>query len=146
MPKELADASMALQISRGAQARARVHGRQSPVHNMKMHPEAASTGPARGSEQVCNASITEVVPGDNEPPEALLRRFKKAVHASGLYKEVKKRRYHETAQDVKKRKEAEPRRPRIRPRTLADAESDATLRGGAVPSSRRPGTIPKPKK
>lgn len=124
-------------ISTGAQTRA---------NKATQKPSSAVEPSPRGEHNVCYASNTEIVPGENEPPEAVVRRFRKAVNASGLYREVRKRRFHESTQDVKKRKESEPKRPRIKPRTLADAEQDATLRGGAVPSSRRPGTIPKPKK
>lgn len=86
------------------------------------------------------------MPGENEPPEALVRRFKRAVYASGVIEDVKKKRYHMTTQDIKKYKEAQPKKPSVKPRSLADAEKDTTMRGGAVPSSRSPNAIPRAQK
>mmetsp|Transcript_16827 Transcript_16827/g.36609 ORF Transcript_16827/g.36609 Transcript_16827/m.36609 type:complete len:88 (+) Transcript_16827:85-348(+) len=49
---------------------------------------------------------TEVVVGESEPAESAIRRFRRAVMQAGVIPEVRRRRYFETPQDIKKRKEA----------------------------------------
>jgi|AntAceMinimDraft_5_1070358.scaffolds.fasta_scaffold256779_1 ribosomal protein S21 len=46
----------------------------------------------------------QVVAGDGEPLESLLRRFKREVNNSGHLMELKHRRYFENGQDIIKRK------------------------------------------
>eukprot|EP00238_Polyblepharides_amylifera_P000584 CAMPEP_0196571128 /NCGR_PEP_ID=MMETSP1081-20130531/1296_1 /TAXON_ID=36882 /ORGANISM="Pyramimonas amylifera, Strain CCMP720" /LENGTH=90 /DNA_ID=CAMNT_0041887925 /DNA_START=139 /DNA_END=411 /DNA_ORIENTATION=+ len=50
---------------------------------------------------------TEVVVGENEPSESAIRRFRRSVMQAGIIPEVRRRRYFETPQDIKKRKEAD---------------------------------------
>ncbi|MBI4538816.1 MAG: 30S ribosomal protein S21 [Gemmatimonadetes bacterium] len=61
--------------------------------------------------------VVEVIIGDNESLERALRRFKRKVQRSGLYSELRKRRYYEKPSQQRKRKrEAAIRRERRRRR------------------------------
>ena len=61
--------------------------------------------------------VLEVVVQDNESLDRALRRFKRKVQRSGLYSELRKRRYYEKPSAQRKRKrEAAVRRERRRQR------------------------------
>ncbi|KAK3270072.1 hypothetical protein CYMTET_21513 [Cymbomonas tetramitiformis] len=49
---------------------------------------------------------TEVVVGENEPVESAIRRFRRSMMSANVIPEVRRRRYFETPQDIKKRKMA----------------------------------------
>lgn len=64
-----------------------------------------------------SAILLEVTIQDNESLERALRRFKRKVQRSGLYSELRKRRFYEKPSTQKKRKrEAAIRRERRRQR------------------------------
>ena len=63
--------------------------------------------------------VLEVVVQDNESLDRALRRFKRKVQRSGLYSELRKRRYYEKPSAQRKRKrEAAIRRERRRQRRV----------------------------
>lgn len=49
--------------------------------------------------------MTQVIPGEKEHIESLLRRFKRQVSKSGIFQDIKKYRYFETPNEKRKRKE-----------------------------------------
>ncbi len=68
---------------------------------------------------VRSVSALEVVVHDNESLERALRRFKRKVQRSGLYSELRKRRFYEKPSAQRKRKrEAAIRRERRRQRRV----------------------------
>ena len=74
--------------------------------------EAHYSGPNPGK-----VILLEVVVQDNESLDRALRRFKRKVQRSGLYSELRKRRYYEKPSAQRKRKrEAAIRRERRRQR------------------------------
>ena len=58
--------------------------------------------------------MTDVVAGDNESFESLLRRFNKRVQQSRILSEVRRREYYEKPSVKRKRKEAAKRRKSAR--------------------------------
>lgn len=60
--------------------------------------------------------MAQVIVGQNEAIESALRRFKRQVSKAGIYADIKKKQFHETPQEKKKRKEASRRRKRWRSR------------------------------
>ena len=48
--------------------------------------------------------MTQVVPGENEGIEAVLRRFKREVSKAGIFPDMRKYRYFETPGEKRKRK------------------------------------------
>ncbi|GBG71069.1 hypothetical protein CBR_g8368 [Chara braunii] len=56
----------------------------------------------------------QIVVGENESVESVVRRFRRAVMQAGVIAECRRRRFHETPQDVRKRKEQSSRRRRTR--------------------------------
>lgn len=72
---------------------------------------------ARHSVLLKDVIVLEVVVQDNESLDRALRRFKRKVQRSGLYSELRKRRYYEKPSAQRKRKrEAAIRRERRRQR------------------------------
>uniref|UniRef100_A0A7I4C1X2 Plastid ribosomal protein S21 n=1 Tax=Physcomitrium patens TaxID=3218 RepID=A0A7I4C1X2_PHYPA len=57
---------------------------------------------------------TQVFVGEDEPADSVVRRFRKAVMAAGVIPECRRRRYHETPQDIVKRKQKESHRRKAR--------------------------------
>lgn len=53
---------------------------------------------------------TQVFVGEDEPADSVVRRFRKAVMATGVIPECRRRRYHETPQDIVKRKQKDSHR------------------------------------
>ena len=49
--------------------------------------------------------MTQVVPGENEGIESVLRRFKREVSRAGIFSDMKKHRHFETPIEKRKRKE-----------------------------------------
>ena len=58
--------------------------------------------------------MTQVVAGDNESFESLLRRFNKRVQQDAILSEVRRREYYEKPSVKRKRKEAAKRRKTAR--------------------------------
>jgi len=58
--------------------------------------------------------VTQVVAGDNESFESLLRRFNKRVQQDAILSEVRRREYYEKPSVKRKRKEAAKRRKTAR--------------------------------
>jgi len=58
--------------------------------------------------------VTNVVAGDNESFESLLRRFNKRVQQEGILSEVRRREYYEKPSVKRKRKRASKRRKTAR--------------------------------
>lgn len=58
--------------------------------------------------------MTNVVAGDNESFESLLRRFNKRVQQEGILSEVRRREYYEKPSVKRKRKSASKRRKTAR--------------------------------
>jgi ribosomal protein S21 len=56
----------------------------------------------------------QVVIGEDEPADSVVRRFRKAVMQAGVIPECRRRRFHETPQDIVKRKQQNARRRKIR--------------------------------
>ena len=48
--------------------------------------------------------MAQVMPGDNEGIESVLRRFKRAVSRAGIFPDMKKHRHFETPIEKRKRK------------------------------------------
>lgn len=48
--------------------------------------------------------MTQVVPGENEGIESVLRRFKREVSKAGIFSDMKKHRHFETPIEKRKRK------------------------------------------
>jgi ribosomal protein S21 len=68
---------------------------------------------------------TEINVGEGENGESALRRFRKQVMNSGHINEVRRRRYFENKQDILKRKQSTPRKPKgPNPRTMQQAIAD----------------------
>jgi len=49
--------------------------------------------------------MTQVVPGESEQLESVLRRFKRKVSGAGIFADMKKNRHFETPAQKRKRKE-----------------------------------------
>jgi small subunit ribosomal protein S21 len=49
--------------------------------------------------------MTQVIPGENEAIESVLRRFKRQVSKAGIFSDIKKHRHFETPIQKRKRKE-----------------------------------------
>jgi small subunit ribosomal protein S21 len=49
--------------------------------------------------------MPQIIPGEDEGIESVLRRFKRAVSRAGLFSDMKKNRFFETPIEKKKRKE-----------------------------------------
>jgi len=58
--------------------------------------------------------VTNVVAGDNESFESLLRRFNKRVQQEGILSEIRRREYYEKPSVKRKRKRASKRRKSAR--------------------------------
>ncbi len=58
--------------------------------------------------------MTQVIPGENEHIESVLRRFKREVLNAGLFSDIKKKRFFETPIQKRKRKEIARHRQRKR--------------------------------
>ena len=58
--------------------------------------------------------LFQVFVGEDEPADSVVRRFRKAVMAAGVIPECRRRRFHETPQDIVKRKQQNARRRKIR--------------------------------
>jgi ribosomal protein S21 len=56
----------------------------------------------------------QVFVGEDEPADSVVRRFRKAVMQAGVIPECRRRRFHETPQDIVKRKQQNARRRKIR--------------------------------
>jgi len=56
--------------------------------------------------------VTDVVVGNNESFESLLKRFSKKVQQDGILKEARRREHYEKPSVKRKRKAARKRRPR----------------------------------
>jgi small subunit ribosomal protein S21 len=48
--------------------------------------------------------MTQVIPGENEGIESMLRRFKREVSKAGIFPDMRKHRYFETPIEKRKRK------------------------------------------
>jgi len=57
--------------------------------------------------------VADVVVGDNEGFESLLKRFNKKVQQDGILKEARRREHYEKPSVKRKRKAAKRRRPRL---------------------------------
>ncbi|KAG0624685.1 hypothetical protein M758_3G267300 [Ceratodon purpureus] len=55
----------------------------------------------------------QVFVGEDEPADSVVRRFRKAVMQAGVIPECRRRRFHETPQDIVKRKQQNARRRKI---------------------------------
>lgn len=60
------------------------------------------------------ASGDQVFVGEDEPADSVVRRFRKAVMQAGVIPECRRRRFHETPQDIVKRKQQNARRKKLR--------------------------------
>jgi small subunit ribosomal protein S21 len=49
--------------------------------------------------------MAQIIPGENEEIESVLRRFKRKVSHAGIFPDMKKHRYFETPIEKRKRKE-----------------------------------------
>lgn len=49
--------------------------------------------------------MTQIIPGESEGVESVLRRFKREVSKAGIFQDMKKHRHFETPIEKKKRKE-----------------------------------------
>ncbi|MEM0978905.1 MAG: 30S ribosomal protein S21 [Cyanobacteria bacterium J06638_28] len=58
--------------------------------------------------------MAQVVPGENEAIESVLRRFKRKVSQAGIFPDMKKNRFFETPIEKRKRKEIARHRQRKR--------------------------------
>jgi small subunit ribosomal protein S21 len=58
--------------------------------------------------------MTQVIPGENEHIESILRRFKREVSNAGIFPDIKKNRFFETPGEKRKRKEIAKHRQRKR--------------------------------
>ncbi|MBE9039635.1 MAG: 30S ribosomal protein S21 [Cyanobacteriota bacterium] len=58
--------------------------------------------------------MTQVIPGENEPLESTLRRFKREVSRAGIWADMKKNRHFETPIEKRKRKALARRRKKFR--------------------------------
>lgn len=56
---------------------------------------------------------TQVFVGEDEPADSVVRRFKRAVMQAGVIPECRRRRFHETPQDIVKRKQQNARRKKL---------------------------------
>ncbi|KAG0553860.1 hypothetical protein KC19_12G044900 [Ceratodon purpureus] len=56
---------------------------------------------------------TQVFVGEDEPADSVVRRFRKAVMQAGVIPECRRRRFHETPQDIVKRKQQNARRKKL---------------------------------
>jgi small subunit ribosomal protein S21 len=56
--------------------------------------------------------MAQVVPGEDESIESMLRRFKQRVSKAGIFADMKKHRYFETPIEKRKRKEVARRKLR----------------------------------
>lgn len=56
--------------------------------------------------------MAQVVKGENEGIESVLRRFKRKVSRAGIFQDMKKKRHFETPQEKRKRKEIAKHRQR----------------------------------
>lgn len=56
----------------------------------------------------------QVFVGEDEPADSVVRRFRKAVMQAGVIPECRRRRFHETPQDIVKRKQQNARRRKSR--------------------------------
>lgn len=56
----------------------------------------------------------QVFVGEDEPADSVVRRFRKAVMQAGVIPECRRRRFHETPQDIVKRKQQNARRRKTR--------------------------------
>eukprot|EP00897_Mesotaenium_endlicherianum_P001491 jgi/Mesen1/136/ME1128833C07565 len=57
---------------------------------------------------------TQIFVGENESPESVVRRFRKATMDAGVVFECRRRRYHENPQDTVKRKQQDARRRKMK--------------------------------
>ncbi|MGC9505107.1 30S ribosomal protein S21 [Baaleninema sp.] len=60
--------------------------------------------------------MAQVVPGENEGIESVLRRFKRSVSRAGIFPDMKKNRHFETPIEKRKRKELARHKQRKRSR------------------------------
>ncbi|MEO1095657.1 MAG: 30S ribosomal protein S21 [Cyanobacteria bacterium J06638_28] len=58
--------------------------------------------------------MAQVIPGENEHIESILRRFKRQVSKAGIFPDMKKNRFFETPGEKRKRKEIAKHRQRKR--------------------------------
>lgn len=58
--------------------------------------------------------MAQVVPGENEGLESVLRRFKRQVSKAGIFPDMRKHRHFETPAEKRKRKEIAKHRQRKR--------------------------------
>lgn len=58
--------------------------------------------------------MAQVIPGENEQIESILRRFKREVSKAGIFSDMKKNRFFETPMEKRKRKEIAKHRQRKR--------------------------------
>eukprot|EP00894_Picocystis_sp_ML_P004446 jgi/Pico_ML_1/54963/g95.t2 len=94
---------------RGAMARTSVHGSMRASTALSSVPTNGSRVQMKDKSFMC-----QVVVNEGEPPESALRRFRRAVMSAGVIPEVRRRRYFENTQDIKKRKDKELRKRRGR--------------------------------
>ncbi|RWR71831.1 30S ribosomal S21, chloroplastic [Cinnamomum micranthum f. kanehirae] len=85
-----------------------------------------------------SAYNVQVVVEDNEPEEALLRRFRREVMRAGVIQECKRRRHFENKQEEKKRRVRDAakrnKRRRSRPRFLSPTDGDTASKKKPVPA------------
>ena len=58
--------------------------------------------------------MAQIVPGENEAIDSILRRFKREVSKAGIFPDMRKYRHFETPQEKRKRKEFAKHRQRKR--------------------------------
>lgn len=58
--------------------------------------------------------LIQVFVGEDEPADSVVRRFRRAVMAAGVIPECRRRRFHETSQDIVKRKQKDSHRRKQR--------------------------------
>jgi small subunit ribosomal protein S21 len=61
--------------------------------------------------------MSQVIPGENEGIESVLRRFKRQVSQAGIFSDIKKHRHFETPIQKRKRKEIAKHRQRKKARS-----------------------------
>ncbi|NET36623.1 MAG: 30S ribosomal protein S21 [Cyanothece sp. SIO1E1] len=58
--------------------------------------------------------MTQIIPGENEGIESVLRRFKREVSKAGIFPDIRKHRHFETPIEKRKRKEVAKHKQRKR--------------------------------
>lgn len=89
-------------------------------YNAQVRIDTLPRLPIQGLQALILMSFLQVFVGEDEPADSVVRRFRKAVMAAGVIPECRRRRFHETPQDIVKRKQQNARRRKLRCCSLAD--------------------------